>query len=66
MIVRRDDADHRVTMAWHAVPLIGETPGTLALCGFRWVERPIRSWDPGLFVRCVDCARRIAELAEKG
>ncbi len=66
LVARRDDADHPVTMAWHAVPVVGEAPARLALFGFRWVERPIRSWDPSLFVRCPDWARKIAELAEEG
>jgi len=56
----------RVTMAWHAVPVLDEDPEPVALCGFKWSREPTQRWHPNSLARCPDCARKIAELEAQG
>lgn len=56
----------RVTMAWHAVPVLNDGPAPIALCGFKWSQQPTQPWHPNSLTRCPDCSRRIAELKAMG
>jgi hypothetical protein len=58
-------ATQHVTMAWHAVPVVGDRAEPNALCGFKWTERPSQAWDPSALERCPDCSKAIAELKPK-